>query len=305
MTARRCLKARVVYRTGVFAMAFAAPFLAASANADEGAAAEFFRAGKSAYAKGELHAAALAFEAAYREQPHGAALFNAAQSWLGANVLPRAADDYAEALRAGGLDPAQDAESNKRLAELRASLGWVTVSAPSSMLVSVGHVQRATAPLTVHLVPGGYDVQAVGPDGAKTIRKVQIAAGAATSLTLEPGPIAAPPAGPAPAAPPAASWRPSIAIGSAMIGMAVGAGASALVIGSHALNARDTFEASGFTDRTARAQAVSLQAWANGMLVGAGVLSVAGVVVLVASSRSTASAALRFSPGQVMLSGQF
>ncbi len=124
------------------------------ARADEASAAETFRAGAAAYARGEYRAAALAFEAAFHEQPHAAALYNAGRSWAAAGAQSRAADAYAAALQASGLDSAQEADSRARLEELEAALGTVQVTAPAGALVSLEHVERAPAPVLVHVTPG-------------------------------------------------------------------------------------------------------------------------------------------------------
>lgn len=155
------------------------------ARADEASAAETFRAGTAAYARGEYRAAALAFEAAFHEQPHAAALYNAGRSWAAAGAQPRAADAYAAALRASGLDSAQEADSRARLQELEASLGSVLVTAPSGALVSLEHVERAPAPVLVHVTSGDHTAKSVLPGGQAISRTVHVNAGERVTLAFD------------------------------------------------------------------------------------------------------------------------
>lgn len=306
------MKRRAATLTLLCAMLAAGP-----ARADEASAAETFRAGKAAYARGEYRAAALSFEAAFREQPHGAALYNAGQSWLAAGALPRAADAYSAALRAGGLDAAQEADARVHLTELETSLGTITVTAPPGALISLEHVERAPAPATVHVTAGEHSARADLPDGRSVNKPLRAAAGERLTLAIE-GPPAqsAAPLGQSSAAPVAGGAEPRSGpsgrqiAGMSSLGAGVIAGGLAIGLGVTALDARDAFDASQHTDRDARERAANFQALTNVSWVAAGTLSALGVVLLVTSIRPSPASSgvkttVRMLPGGAVLSGSF
>ncbi len=282
------------------------------ARADEASAAETFRAGTAAYARGEYRAAALAFEAAFHEQPHAAALYNAGRSWAAAGAQSRAADAYAAALRASGLDSAQEADSRARLQELEASLGSVQVTAPAGALVSLEHVERAPAPVLVHVTPGDHTAKSVLPGGQAISRTVHVNAGERVTLAFD---TPALPAGKAPspspdsakpsAEPPSPGRNGRWAIGWGSLGVAALASGTAIFLGVRALDARDVFDASNHTDQAAQDRAAALRTWTNVTWAAAGALGVAGVVLLATSSRAGAPVTLRVSPSGAALSGSF
>lgn len=292
---------RVRHALAVLALALATLGASRSGRADEASAAEAFHAGSVAYSNGDYRTAALSFEAAFRERPHGAAMYNAAQSWLAAGVAPRAADAYAASLDAGGLDPAQEADARKHLKELDASLGLVTVEAPSGARVSVGYVEKAAAPLAVRLEPGKHSVHADLADGTSAVRSIEVTAGGRASVSFAAPEPAAPPTTRVPGPPPPPTWP----IGWTLLGAGVVAGAAVVPLGLSALDARSAFEASGHTDRAAHDRAAELQAWTNVALVAAGTCVTIGVVLLVTSSARRPAAALQLSPRGVSLSGTF
>jgi hypothetical protein len=95
----------------VFALSVLAPNLASAQGAEDGkrAAAEFAE-GQRAFTSGDFQHAAEQFEAAYRDKPHHAPLWNAARSWDRAGEVARAANLYARYLREAPPDaPDRDA----------------------------------------------------------------------------------------------------------------------------------------------------------------------------------------------------
>jgi tetratricopeptide (TPR) repeat protein len=256
------------------------------------AAAEVFRAGSKAYARGEYRAAALAFEAAFREVPHAASAYNAARAWERAGDPARAADLYRAALDVPRLTDEEQADATARVAALEPGLGVLWISAGA--VVSVAHVSRARAPLRVHLPPGEHEVRLELPDGREERRRVRVAGGERVRLTPAPpahraaaaqpgkGPVrtaSAPPADDSPA--------PGLAIAGwvTLVGAAALAG-TAVALGVMALDARDEFDDSGWTDQSLYDEASTLRTWTNVAWVGSGVLGLAGGGLLVASWRS-------------------
>lgn len=306
--ARRSLHRR---RAGV-ALALVLVGAASVARADERSAAESFRVGTAAYALGDYRAAALAFEACYREQAHAASLYNAGQSWAAAGALPRAADAYAAALRAEGLNEAQATSARAHLRAYETSLGRVEVTAPAGTLVALEHVDRASAPLLVHVTPGEHAVRAVLADGQAITKIARVGPGERITITF-PTPAKqeqqAPPASQA-SAPRGGEARPHagpsglLVLGWSAIGGAGLAGGAAIFLGARGLAARDAFDASGHTDQAARDRAASLRVWTNVTWATAGALGAAGVVLLlVAPSRPAVKASV--SLGGAAVSGSF
>jgi hypothetical protein len=258
---------------------------ARAADDDTATAAQFFRAGSAAFARGENRAAALAFEEAYRRVPRGAALFNAGLAWDAAGEPARAADAFAVAMQRGDLDAAAADTARRRLASVRQSLGWIEVSAPRGVLVSVAHAVRVPAPAIVHVRPGTHEVAAHYPSGRAQARTVTVAAGGAATAAFAPEP-APPPRSPTLAASAPTPEPPHMARawGWAALGAAVASAAVASVLGVRALSARDEFSQSGYTSRDAHDRAATLRLWTNIGWAGALVLGGTGAAVLWSTS---------------------
>ena len=296
-------------------IALAVLLLAATAHADDVAlAAKFFEEGKSAYARGDNGAAALAFEEADRHAPRGATIFNAAVAWEAAGDLPRAADDYAVADARTDLDDKMRANAKAHLAKLEADVGRLSLRGPASARVSVEHVSGAALPIVVHVRPGAHEVRVVFSDGKTNTRTMTVEKGATASLEIEAPPEtttttteAPPDVKPEPKAEPAEPSRATRTWGLVALGGAVVAGGAALFLGSRALSARDEFDASAHTDGDARDRAAGLRTWTNVAWVSAGVLAVTGVVLVLLPARSTSGGAttVGLSPGFVSLATSF
>jgi hypothetical protein len=78
---------------------------------------------------------------------------------------------------------------------------------------------------------------------------------------------------------PARSPDPQRTIGWVTAGTGVALGVVTAVLGFSALAARDRFEASGYTDPDARADASALRTWTNVTLVAAAVCVIGGVAL--------------------------
>jgi hypothetical protein len=222
--------------------------LPARASADRAAAEQNFHTGKEAYARGDFRGAASAFEAAFRDDPHGSAIYNAALARQLAGQTPQAADDFDAALVQHGLNVAeltgeQAADARSRLRALEATLGRVDVSATDGAVVSLPGTEPVPAPARIHVVPGSYSVHVAWPNGQSVDRPASVAAGAVAELTV--APLSSVAMGTAPRSPPPAPDEPTssaghrgwtyAAVGVGGVGIVVG-----VVTGAMTLSARQT-----------------------------------------------------------------
>ena len=313
--------ARATLRMAVWAAALGAAFAAASpAAADPAAAERLFTQASAAYKRGDFQVAAEAFEAAFREEPAGAALYNAGLSWQSAGEVGRAADDYARALEIGGLSAREQADAERRLPALELKVGVLEVRGDPGTRVSIEHAKSRDLPARIHLRPGSHVLRITPPDGKLRTDTVEVTAGNTTPLDLATGQSRVQPTAPTPLprepAPPSSDKSsPALPIAGG-ISLAAGAGfaVAAIVLGVKALDARDQFDASGQTDTDLHDKAASLRTGANVCWVGTGVLAAAGVVMLIVHAASGPSegpvapstqARLRLTAGGALLDVRF
>jgi hypothetical protein len=249
-------------------------------------ASELYRQGSAAYERGDFRIAGLAFEAACAAAPHSQTALGAALAWEAANDQPRAADNYALALRLEGLSDEQAAEAEAALASLRSRVGLLSIRAPTGFVVSVGHVVSRRAPAEVHLASGGHVVTFIGPDGATTRDRVEIAPGTTRSIVYAPESASGPTGGERGVPPALAGGRPAdptlpVAMGIGALGVAAAATAAASVLGAETLATKDAYEESGFRDRALYDDGVTLRTWTNVALIGAVAFAIAGTILLV------------------------
>jgi hypothetical protein len=181
--------------------------LPARAGADQASAEKNFRAGQQAYAQGNDRAAAVAFEAAFRDDPHGSAIYNAALARQLAGDAERAADDFDAALvqherNVAELTGVQATDARNRLRALEATLGRIDVSAPNGAMVSLPSSEPIRAPARIHVAPGSYSVHIAWPNGQSVDRPVKVGQGQVVALGVTPpdeAPAPSPDARPAPA----------------------------------------------------------------------------------------------------------
>ncbi len=159
-----------------------------------------FHEGQQSYARGDFRAAAQRFEAAFRDDPRGAIVFNAGLSWQAAGEPARAADDYAFALATTDLPAENAADARTRLGALEKSLGRIDVTSPQGSRVSVAHADRLPPPAHVHVAPGRYTVTVLLADDSSRQRSVSVRAGEWAHLDFSDDHAAAPTATPAPVA---------------------------------------------------------------------------------------------------------
>lgn len=262
-------------------------------------AAQFFRAGRAAYDRGEYRAAALAFNEAYRRVPKAAAIYDAGRAWEAAGENERAADSFARALDGELADSDRD-YARAHLASLAAPLGVVVVHAPRGASISVRGIDRGTVPAAIYLAPGPQDIHVIRSDGSDVSRRVTVTrAGAKLDVSfpdVEPKKqIIVQPA-------PVPQKKPFPLGGWISIGAAAALGVGGAITYSEFSGARSTFEASGQSDAAAHDDAQKWRTWTYALWGGAIAFGALGGVLLItnaASSHSQATAALGLTPNGI------
>ncbi|MDB4996470.1 MAG: hypothetical protein JWM74_3902 [Myxococcaceae bacterium] len=170
-----------------------APARPAQTPDDAKNAAREFAEGQRAFAAGDFQRAGEEFEAAYRDKPHHAPLWNAAKSWDSAGESARAAGLYARYLREAPADaPDRDAAT----AALRA-ISTRVVKLEIHPAEGVTNVTVDGKPLegeTIYVTPGDHTID--GKKGDKHAHKDQSGkAGDVLSVLLDASdtPVVAPP----------------------------------------------------------------------------------------------------------------
>jgi hypothetical protein len=290
----RAAKARFGARLAAAALALGVLVspAAAAAGDPETTAAEIFRAAEAAYARGEFRAAALSFEAAFKQAPHGGAMYNAGVAWEAAGERARAADAYHTALGATGLNPRQGADALARLARLEPLVAMVDITLPRGATASLAHAERVTSSGRVHVTPGEHDARVVFADGQTRSRRVRAVAGQAVTVTFDalpekqaPAPAPVPPPPPPPEEGGGSAQRTA---GWIMFGGGVVLSGAAVYLGVSALEANDEFDAGGHIDADARDRTLTLRAWTNVAWIAAGLTGGTGLVLVLTSPSSPA-----------------
>jgi hypothetical protein len=156
-------------------------------------AARHFADGQKAFAAGDYPHAADEFEAAYRDKPHHAPLWNAARSWQRAGEDIRAANLYARYLREAPPDAPDRDQATSALRGLTGRMGRIEPHASGVEKLRLDG-KAVDAPV-VYVAPGEHVAEA--DDAGKPVRKVvSVRAGEQVSVTLAPAPKAEPLVGP-------------------------------------------------------------------------------------------------------------
>lgn len=249
-----------------------------------------FREARLAFDEGRYAAAASLFEAADRLAPHPSTRFNAAAAWDQAGEFARAATGYEAALSPDLLDPGRKEEAERRLRELRQSLGRVLIKQPLGAFITVDHMQRVPVPAAFYLTPGSYDIQ-VEYRGTQSVTRTEVVAGGEHDVTLDlPESVVpqappvrvtpSPPVAPVPPPPPADDGATQKTLGWIGVGAGVALSGAAIIFGVRALAAKDKFDASLHTDASARREASDLRLATNVLWGGATLTGAAGLVLL-------------------------
>lgn len=231
---------------------------AASALAQDDVATRAARArfneGVEYFDKGQFENARAAFLQAYALRKHPAVLLNLAQSSLKSGHALEAARYFQQFLReAQGISPAQRDSAQGGLAEARARLGHIEVSAPAGSEIHVDNDRTGSTPLpdAVDVEAGSHSVRARLPDGREESQSILVREGqratarfAAAPPPPAPVPVVAPAPAPAttastPTPPPATAAPPATASShgllsppKTMVPVYVGAGLAVVGLGT-------------------------------------------------------------------------
>ena len=272
----------------------------AAAEPDRRAAAELFRAGEQAFARGDHTGAALTFEQAYAQAPEAATAYAAATAWYKAGDLPRAADAYDRALEHGGLPEDRAAHARGRLDQLRAELGRIEVRDPAGRRATVAYRRAELIPFTVYVRPGTHRVLLDGETSERGSETVSLSAGEVGSVSFVlPSESAKPVVEPAPPAERSPSG-PDPVLGWIALGGSVLSAGAAFYVRTRAVDSVEEFDTTGDRDARERAQTertVSYALWGV-----AGALGATGITILL-WPRSETSVAL--TAGGATLRGRF
>jgi tetratricopeptide (TPR) repeat protein len=167
------------------ALAFALP---AVAYADEPVpaaierAASRFTEGERAFERGDFVRAAGEFEAAYRENPHPTALWNAAFSWERAGERVKAANLYHRFLAEAPSETQNRDRATAALSELKKTLGRIEIVAPEAETAEID--QRDLGQGRVVFVDPGAHLVTATIAGDRISAEVAVDAGQTRSVVL-------------------------------------------------------------------------------------------------------------------------
>lgn len=219
----------------------------ARADDERDVAAQFFAAAEAAAKRGEFRVCAEAFTEAHKRAPHSSTIYNAGLCWESAGDLPRAANDYKEALANGQLTDAQASQAKNRTTDLETKLGEIQLTGPVGGRGSVGPIEDRPIPFSTFVTPGDYLVK-VEAKGKTVSQRVHVDAGDSTPVEIDVDgntPVT-PKAVDRPVAPKETSTSIQPTLGWSLVGAGVVAGGFAIGFYMSARSARDEFDA----DRT-------------------------------------------------------
>lgn len=241
-------------------------------------AARHFADGQKAFAAGDFAHAGDEFEAAYRDKPHHAPLWNAARSWQRAGEEIRAANIYARYLREAPPDAPDRDQATVALRALTTKLGRIELHAAGVDKLKLDG-KRVEAPV-IYVAPGEHLADA--DDQGTNVRKVvRVAAGEVVSMTLAPAPKVTPGPQEGPPLPPPESRKPLPPIVPIVGGvLTLAAGGLAVWSGLDTREKRDTF----LDDRSSQGNldaAFASQTRTNVLIgTGAGLAVITGVIAV-------------------------
>jgi hypothetical protein len=278
---------------------------------------------KKAMSDKKYQEAALGFEAASKLQPHAVALYTAAQAWELAGQPGRAADAYARALATPKLNESQAERSRERLGALEKRVGTVVVVGGEGTRAQLDDHSEAPVPARLHGLPGEHVLKITRANGQTDARTLTLEAGDSLEIDAEASdeapvksaepkkkvvPLAEPAKKPVEPEPEKKSSTLKT-VGFITAGAGVAALGGAVVLGLTANDAEDTYKTS--PTRATFDHAKSLETTTNIMFVVGGVLTAAGVGLVIWQSSSggseeqRASVSLKAAPGALFAAGQF
>jgi tetratricopeptide (TPR) repeat protein len=287
-------------------------------DTDATAARSQYNAGTKAFADQRYAEAALAFEAAADAKPSPVALFTAALSWDRTNAPDRAADDYARALALTGLPADKSAQAKDRLALLESMLGALSVSGADGVRVQLDANSERPVPATLHGSSGVHTLTVRAPGGSIDRRSIVLERGKTTTLDLAtappassadahaapPPPPSSPPSAPAPSPSATSDWKKPVGIAAAGVGGATLL--AGILLGVEANDAKNAYDAA--PAQATYNHASGLQTWTNVAFIAGGVITAAGVALILWPSHGAsepAKAEVSVLPGGLLVKGAF
>lgn len=150
-------------------------------------AAQRFAEGERAFERGDFVRAATEFEAAYRENPHPTALWNAGFSWERAGERVKAANFYRRFLAEAPNDTQNRDRATAALKELGKTLGRIEIVAPAAESAELD--QRDLGPDRIVFVDPGTHLVTATIAGDKVSAEVAVDAGQTRTVLLAAKPI--------------------------------------------------------------------------------------------------------------------
>ena len=258
------------------------------AHAEPNAAEQFDR-GLVLFRGGRYSEAADAFFAAYQKSPHADSLYNAGLAWELAGELARAATAYELALEKE-LKPDAREDATRRRERLARTLGRIEMAVPEGATVRVPPFAIRSASPVFFLEPGRHRIRVTLADDTPLARRVRAAAGETTVVLVETSSSESEPeASPRPRrtakGTPDGGGSPDLrTAGYISLGVSAVAVGAAIVLGLETLSARDDWDASGHTDRSARDRAERMMLWTNVAWATAAVAGVTGGVLILTTN---------------------
>ncbi len=289
------------------AFALSSLLVAHGALADRAKAVTLYHAGEALFSKGDFRGAANSFDAAFKEEPRGAAAYNAAESWESANELVRAADDFEASLKAGDLNPDLAKTAHEHLAVLDQKLAHLHLDGAAGTTVQVAQLEGAALPVDLRVVPGRYTIHAKTSAGTVFDKDVDVTAGAPLRVDVAPPPpppqVVPPPVDTPPPQPGMTGiiGKSTLPVGIAFGAVGVALAATSIGLGFATVSASDDYQASGYHSQDLHDQAVSLRLWTNVTLVGAIIMGAVGIGALATLHKQKTE--VSFGPG--LVSGRF
>ncbi len=253
-------------------------------------ASRLYNEAKRALSEERYRDAATNFEAASRLRPHAVALYTAAQAWELAGEPARAADAFALALATPKLNESQAARARERLDALEQALGVVSVLGDDTTRVQLDDHSEFKAPARLHASSGSHVLLILRADGSVERRNIEVKEKEVLELDAEAKPEEAPKPQPKPKKlaepqlkpvqeeePKAESpWK---TVGFVTAGAGLASVLGGVLLGLSAKDAETAYKAGPTREGFDHAQ--GLQTKTNIMLIAGGVLTAAGITLIV------------------------
>jgi len=289
---RRSVGCCLVWTSLTLATVCAAPSAVAQELSEEETKAEasrLYNEAKRALSEERYRDAALSFESASRLRPHAVALYTAAQAWELADEPARAADAFALSLATPKLDESQAARARERLKALEKDVGVVSVVGDETTRVQLDDHSEFKAPARLHAATGAHVLLILRADGSVERRSIETKAGEILEVDAEARAPKEPTEAPKvtklaeprrnPVREPEPQTSPWKTVGFVTAGAGVASLLGGVLLGLSANDAETAYKAGPTQESLDHAK--GLESKTNLMLIAGGVLTAAGVTLIV------------------------